>query len=389
MIASVYIKDGNIHFYNEPGSFSNIGGIAYELGKPLLYFLWYDPEQFLDSFSITVEAYDNDFAHIGAKEPDYIAGLKELLTDMQSREVYLYFYAQMLTEFIYDFIESPRKAVTKLDKHISGAADKLAWTVGFEWPASKSEFVQVALYADRERRLFRAAKDVVSLMYDHLRGFQAFIRHEIEVLIHYREKIEVPAGRAIDYIEIMDEYHDIKGFESVYLEKPFLTFFGRTATKEVEQLYAIEGIRDLFRFEFIKMCEHDIFIKKCKNCDRFFIPRRRADTEYCDRLFGETGRKCSEVGATLRYEKKVAENPILEAHKKAYRRFNSRTRVKKMTQSEFMAWADEAAKKRDECLAGNLPFDEFVAWLEQGRLRKSRSEMLAAKGEKAETLENG
>ena len=60
-----------------------------------------------------------------------------------------------------------------------------------------------------------------------------------------------------------------------------------------------------------------------------------------------------------------------DAHKKAYRRFNSRTRAKKMTQSEFMRWSEEAAQKRDKCLAGELPFDEFVAWLEQGRIRKS------------------
>ena len=237
------------------------------------------------------------------------------------------------------------------------------------------------MFADKEKRLFRAAKDVVALMSEFLRQFQEYVTHEIEVLLHYRGVIKVPEGRSIDYIDILDEYHMEKFGSHYYLERPFRTFYGRTATKEVEQLYGINDIEDLFRFEFIKMCEYDVFIKKCLNCGRYFIPRRRADTEYCDRLFGETGRKCSEVGATLRYEKKVADNPILEAHKKAYRRFNSRTRVKKMTQSEFMAWADEAAQKRDECLAGELPFDEFVAWLEQGRLRKSRSEMLAAKTE--------
>jgi len=46
---------------------------------------------------------------------------------------------------------------------------------------------------------------------------------------------------------------------------------------------------------------------------------------------------------------------------------------KEKTQGEFMAWSDEAAKKRDECLAERLPFDEFVAWLEQGRIRKPRN----------------
>ena len=221
-------------------------------------------------------------------------------------------------------------------------------------------------------------KDVVAAMHKHLCDFQKFIIHEIEVLLHYREKIEVPAGRSIDYIDILDEYHDVQGWGNYYLERPFCTFYGRVATSEAEQLYGINDIEDLFRFEFIKMIEHDVFIKRCKNCGRFFIPRRRADAQYCDRAFGDTLRKCSEIGATLRYEKKVAENPILDAHKKAYRRFNSRTRAKKMTQSEFMAWSDEATKKRDECLAGELPFDEFLAWLEQGRIRKSRSKPDAA-----------
>ena len=86
------------------------------------------------------------------------------------------------------------------------------------------------------------------------------------------------------------------------------------------------------------MCEYDVFIKKCLNCGRYFISRRRADTEYCDRVYMESGRKCREVGAMLHYERNVAENPILSAHKKAYRRFNSRARNKKMTQFEFMRW---------------------------------------------------
>jgi hypothetical protein len=79
----------------------------------------------------------------------------------------------------------------------------------------------------------------------------------------------------------------------------------------------------------------------------------------------------------LRYEKKVAENPVWETYKKAYRRLNSRTRNKKMTQMEFLAWSEEAGRKRDECLAGALRFEEFVAWLEQGRVRKPKSKKKA------------
>ena len=373
MIASVYIKDGNIHLYNEGGSFSKIGGLAYELGKPLLNFVCYEPERFDGAFTAIASAFDNEYAHIGAKDPFFIASMEESMTDMQQSEIYVYFYYQMFIEFIYTFIESPRKAVLTLADKLSGAKDKLNWAIDFEWPGPSSPTVKVPLFLDKEKRLFLAAMNVVELMSKHYSALWTFAVNEIEVLLHYRGKIEVPTGRSIDYIDILDEYHMETVGGNFYLEKPFRVLYGRVDTQEVELLHEIKGIEDLFRFEFIKMIEHDIFIKKCKNCERFFIPKRRADTEYCDRIFGETGRKCSEVGAMLRYEKKVAGNPILDAHKKAYRRLNSRTRNKKMTQTEFVAWANEAAQKRDACLAGELAFDEFVAWLEQGRVRKERN----------------
>ena len=372
MVASVYIKGGNIHLYNEGAGLYGIGGLAYELGRPLLDFVCYEPERFDDAFNIFASAFDNEYAHEGAKDPAFISQLKQQMVEAQQKEIYVFFYYRMFMDFIYDFIDSPREAVMRLAEKLPAAEDKLRWAMDFEWPASKSSFVQVAHFADKEKRLFRATKDAVAVMYNHLCKFQKFIVHEIEVLLHYRKEIKVPDGRSIDYINILDEYHSIINLENFYLENPFRTFYGRTATKEVEQLYGIDGIEDLFRFEFIKMIEHEIYIKKCLNCERFFIPKRRVDAEYCDRMWGDTNRRCNEIGATIRYEKRVAENPILEAHKKAYRRFNSRTRTKKMTQTEFMAWSDEAARKRDDCLAGRLPFDEFVAWLEQGRIRKGK-----------------
>ena len=367
MIASVYIKNGNIHLYNEGNSLSSIGGLAYELGKPLLDFVCYEPERFEEAFTFFAEAFENEYDHIGAREPEFIASLKESVTEAQKREIYVYFYHRLFFDFIYNFIDSPRKAIEELSKHFPAAEEKLRWAMDFVWPVPPPGKV----YADKEKRLFRAAKDVVAVMYEHIRGFQKMAVHEIEVLLHYRKEIEVPDDRPIDYIDILDEYNTHQFGKAYFLERPFKTFYGRAAEGKVEQLYAINSIEDFFRFEFIKMIEHDIFIKKCKSCERFFIPQRRVDAEYCNRIYGDTQRRCNEIGAMLRYEKKVAENPVWEAYKKAYRRFNSRTRAKKMTQSEFMAWSDEAVKKRDECLAEKLPFEEFVAWLEKGRIRKS------------------
>ena len=370
MIGSVYIKDGNIYFYNENRQFTDLGGVAYELGRPLLDFICYEHDRFDEAFTFYAQAFENEYAHMAAREPEFISSLKESMAETQQREVYIYFYMQMFFDFIYTFIESPRQAILQLDEKIPGAHDRLLWATDFEWTVPPPGMV----YEDREKRLFRAAMDSVALMSNDFRNKQGFMINEIELLLNFKTVMGAPEKSSLEYLYMMEQFRLEKEGYLIYLENPFHTFYGALPSQEVVQLYEIDKIDDLCRFEFIKMIEHDIFIKKCKNCERFFIPRGRADAEYCNRTFGDTDRKCNEIGATLRYERKVAENPILEAHKKAYRRFNSRVRAKKMTQSEFMAWSDEASRKRDECLAGELSFDEFVAWLEQGRVRKRRSE---------------
>ena len=222
MIVSVYIKDGNIHFYNENRQFSDIGGIVYELGRPLLDFVCYEHDRFDDAFAFYAEIFENEYAHIGAKEPAFISGLKESMTEFQKREIYVYFYMQMLMEFIYAFIDSPRTAIEQLEEKIPGAIDRLRWTIDFEWPKS-SLFVQVR-YADKEKRLYRAAKDVVELISEHLKQAHRALLTEIELLIHIREKVDIPINSPMEYLYMLEVYHQEYGGRYIYLDNPFRTF---------------------------------------------------------------------------------------------------------------------------------------------------------------------
>ena len=92
VIASVCVKDSYLYIYNEPGSISSLGGVVYELGKPLLDFVWYEHDRFIDSFSTIVSGLDHEFAHLAVMEPDFKAILKEEMSKMQQREIYVYFY---------------------------------------------------------------------------------------------------------------------------------------------------------------------------------------------------------------------------------------------------------------------------------------------------------
>jgi hypothetical protein len=322
LIASVYIKDGNLHLYNEDRKFAKLGGVAYRLGASLLNFVCYEHERFDEAFELIAGAFEVDGAEHGKYAPEFLQTTDENMSKWLMHELYVYFYGLELHKAMYSGFPPPPQEVVK----------KLATD-------------------------FREKQD--------------FIIGEIELLLMFREVNKT--ATSLQYLWWLDEFHREKHGGYVYLERPFTAFYGTTKPEEVVELYEIHSIEDMFRFEFIKMIEHDVFIKKCKNCGHFFIPKRRADAEYCERMFEESGKKCSEIGAMVQYEKRVAGNPILEAHKKAYRRFNSRTRLKKMTQAEFLQWSEQAGQKRDECLTGELPFDEYIAWLEQGRIRRSKN----------------
>jgi hypothetical protein len=319
MIASVYIKDGNIVLYNDDKDFSALGGISCPLGKPLLAFLCYEKERFDEAFSGIASAFEVPGAEVGMHDAEFKAALRESLTEMQLHEPYVYFYNRALIK---------------------------------------------SVYAGRPPR------EVFGALSDDFRQTRAFAEFEIANLLMLREKF--PDKPPMEYLYMLDLMHERDFGSMYYLNEPFKTYYGLVQEPEIAEFYEIDTVRDLLRFELLKMIEHNIFIKKCKNCGWFFIPSRRADAEYCDRAFGETGRKCSEIGATLRYEKKVSENPVWEVYKRNYRRQNSRTRAGKMTQAEFLQWSEQAAGKRDECLAGSLPFDEYAAWLDRGRIRKPR-----------------
>lgn len=48
---------------------------------------------------------------------------------------------------------------------------------------------------------------------------------------------------------------------------------------------------------------------------------------------------------------------------------DNRVRYGTMTKAEFTAWSKEARAKRADCIAGKLPLEEFVAWLDSDRQR--------------------
>jgi hypothetical protein len=120
----------------------------------------------------------------------------------------------------------------------------------------------------------------------------------------------------------------------------------------------------LMRYELMKMVTQGIVVKICANCGRYFIPDGRIDMEYCSRpLPDQPEKNCQTVGALLKHQNKVKNDPIHMEYNKAYKRNNSRVRYGKMRQDEFLKWSDEARAMRERCLNGEIDMRTFTEWL--------------------------
>jgi len=82
-------------------------------------------------------------------------------------------------------------------------------------------------------------------------------------------------------------------------------------------------------------------------------------------------RPCSEVGANLVAVEKRNAHPVLRIYRQAYNRMYKRAQERYMSWAEFHEWNKQAVKTRNSCYAENLPFNEFVKWIDEtSRLRK-------------------
>ena len=136
---------------------------------------------------------------------------------------------------------------------------------------------------------------------------------------------------------------------------------------EIKQVHEITSVEGLIVFELLSLLDRDAAIKKCRYCGNYFVPQGRSDAVFCERVAKGETKPCRLIGSLKLHKAAKADNPIHEAHTRAYRRMNSKCRTKRITQSEFFAWSEEARAKRDACLAGKLPFAEFAAWLDEDK----------------------
>lgn len=139
--------------------------------------------------------------------------------------------------------------------------------------------------------------------------------------------------------------------------------------------YGCNSLRDMLYLEFTKILEAGVEFQKCKRCGKYFIVKGNYHGSYCDRIPEGESRTCQQLAAREAYQKKLkgngGENP-LGAYQKYYKRYFARVKAGSLKEKKFRQWQYEAVRKRDACLKGTLPLDEFKHWLEDSMPNRAK-----------------
>lgn len=158
----------------------------------------------------------------------------------------------------------------------------------------------------------------------------------------------------------LDEEH-----EALCQSSAYVTFtFGESLTAEYQ-----------FRSEeqyFIFLLQHFILSKPniavCQFCGRFFIPKTKKKTLYCDRIVRD-GRSCKQIAPYLKRKEKIAASKVLSEFKrtkemmeKRYDRTggNKGPSIIDITYDQYFRWLLSATDTRSRYLAGELTEKEAL-----------------------------
>ena len=117
---------------------------------------------------------------------------------------------------------------------------------------------------------------------------------------------------------------------------------------EAQEVYELDNTEQQIRFELFQVIKNNFTIKKCKNCGKLFIPSGRNDKQYCDNLYLDTGKTCSEIGAINTHKGKLRDSSILKEFQREYKRMYGLhySNYKVFKEKQFKDWSKNAIELR-------------------------------------------
>ncbi len=219
-------------------------------------------------------------------------------------------------------------------------------------------------------------RDVYELN-DNLKRFATEMRTFVEDILRVKQTYEPFLERIHSHSKYLDNAetakilsdfetetrHNLKAYEKLQPSGTMrlsYTVLSKKKSPELCEHYRFTTLGGYLYIELFKGLEQRYLPKKCGYCGKYFLLTGGLFSDYCTRPIPDMdGKVCRDMGHRKKYAEKIKTNPYWNVYNKAYKTHYARYIKKKMSQSEFMEWADYAIELRTKAENGETPFGEY------------------------------
>ena len=346
-LAYGFIEEGNLHSLIKwpfTGEFSTYQTV----GKSLVDFIRFDREFIAAAFNflwgryILAKDHKNEYNFLASVlletvDQSILIGTNNYMT------VYVFSYIQLLLTGEVD----PRIMVGE-------QADRL------------TTYIRSLDIDDFDGLSLLAKRNITDIYIDLIEERQKNVENTLSMILDQRDN---------DGLKPIQRYYELEQTNEEFRKhwhSDFIMKLGKKAVDyDVQQFVVLNNIDDMLRYELVQTLVMGIGFKRCKNCGMLFVPSGRSDSLYCDFVKQGEELPCKKIGANRQAKEKVAADPILQEHRRAYQRLNKRVEFGYMEKEEFQNWAAKAKERRTQCQEGTISFDDYKAWLDETSLQKN------------------
>lgn len=140
---------------------------------------------------------------------------------------------------------------------------------------------------------------------------------------------------------------------------------------ELIKMYFFQSYAEYYSFLFINFAQMKKKVRICQCCGKFFIPKTKRITLYCDRAILLNGRTCKQVAPKLMQKYLKSNDVILDEYERAknrnYKRverfenkLSGKPTGKDLTFLQYDSWMHRMSYAKTMYLQGKLNADEFL-----------------------------
>ncbi len=136
--------------------------------------------------------------------------------------------------------------------------------------------------------------------------------------------------------------------------------------------YECLSMDDYMITTFLHLIKNNYLILKCKNCNKYFIPYKRTDTYYCDRISPQDAKKtCKKYAIELAWREKTKNEADWHClYRRVYQSLQMKSKRKPndlLLKKFFEDFKIDAKKWKKEVKDGTKTEEEFMKWLQDFR----------------------